>query len=54
MEGKQETQSLVEVYIMSIAQEVDILSRITKDNPQAQIVLSKMIKDVRKLEDLLS
>ena len=33
MEEKQETQSLVEVYIMSIAQEVDILSRITKDNP---------------------
>ena len=52
MEEKQETQSLIEVY--SISQEVDILSRITKENPQAQIVLSKMIKDVRKLEDLLS
>lgn len=54
MEDKSEVQSLVETYIMSISSEVDILSRITKENPQAQIVLSKMIKDVRKLEDLLS
>ena len=54
MEEKPETQSLIEVYIMSMTQEVDILNRMTKENPQAQIVLSKMIKDVRKLEDLLS
>jgi len=51
---KPETQSLVDVYLMSVSSEINILSRITKENPQAQIVLSTMIKDVRKLEELLS
>tara|TARA_R100000781_G_C4055202_1_gene119119 strand:+ start:293 stop:478 length:186 start_codon:yes stop_codon:yes gene_type:complete len=54
LEKKPETQNLIEVYLISMTQEVDILNRMTKENPQAQIVLSKMIKDVRKLEELLS